>query len=318
MSLRKTPRRKYQLSSLKKKSGFLRQLPYWLLALPAIIYLLMFNYAPMFGAIIAFKDYKVRDGIFGSEWVGLRNFKYFFSSVDAPRILRNTVLYNLAFIFITKILVAAIFALMMYEINSKFAAKVYQTSMLIPHFMSYVVISAVLMIFLNPTSGMFNVIRQQFGLEGIMWYSEPKYWPFIIVFVNTWKDAGFASLYLYSSLLAIDSSLFEAADLDGAGKLRKIWHISVPALIPMICIIIINSLGSIMSSGIDLFLTVPLESTALIPTTDVIATYTYRGLKSSNYSYTSAVGLFQGVVGLILVLTSNGIIRKVNPENAMF
>ncbi|MBQ8648519.1 MAG: sugar ABC transporter permease [Clostridia bacterium] len=306
------------MSSLKKKSGFLRQLPYWLLALPAIIYLLMFNYAPMFGAIIAFKDYKVRDGIFGSEWVGLRNFKYFFSSVDAPRILRNTVLYNLAFIFITKILVAAIFALMMYEINSKLAAKVYQTSMLIPHFMSYVVISAVLMIFLNPTSGMFNVIRQQFGLEGIMWYSEPKYWPFIIVFVNTWKDAGFASLYLYSSLLAIDSSLFEAADLDGAGKLRKIWHISVPALIPMICIIIINSLGSIMSSGIDLFLTVPLESTALIPTTDVIATYTYRGLKSSNYSYTSAVGLFQGVVGLILVLTSNGIIRKVNPENAMF
>lgn len=318
MSLRKTPRRKYQLSSLKKKSGFLRQLPYWLLALPAIIYLLMFNYAPMFGAIIAFKDYKVRDGIFGSEWVGLRNFKYFFSSVDAPRILRNTVLYNFAFIFITKILVAAIFALMMYEINSKFAAKVYQTSMLIPHFMSYVVISAVLMIFLNPTSGMINVIRQQFGLEGIMWYSEPKYWPFIIVLVNTWKDAGFASLYLYSSLLAIDSSLFEAADLDGAGKLRKIWHISIPALIPMICIIIINSLGSIMSSGIDLFLTVPLESTALIPTTDVIATYTYRGLKSSNYSYTSAVGLFQGVVGLILVLTSNGIIRKVNPENAMF
>ena len=318
MSLRKTPRRKYQLSSLKKKSGFLRQLPYWLLALPAIIYLLMFNYAPMFGAIIAFKDYKVRDGIFGSEWVGLRNFKYFFSSVDAPRILRNTVLYNFAFIFITKILVAAIFALMMYEINSKFAAKVYQTSMLIPHFMSYVVISAVLMIFLNPTSGMINVIRQQFGLEGIMWYSEPKYWPFIIVLVNTWKDAGFASLYLYSSLLAIDSSLFEAADLDGAGKLRKIWHISIPALIPMICIIIINSLGSIMSSGIDLFLTVPLDSTALIPTTDVIATYTYRGLKSSNYSYTSAVGLFQGVVGLILVLTSNGIIRKVNPENAMF
>lgn len=306
------------MSSLKKKSGFLRQLPYWLLALPAIIYLLMFNYAPMFGAIIAFKDYKVRDGIFGSEWVGLRNFKYFFSSVDAPRILRNTVLYNFAFIFITKILVAAIFALMMYEINSKFAAKVYQTSMLIPHFMSYVVISAVLMIFLNPTSGMINVIRQQFGLEGIMWYSEPKYWPFIIVLVNTWKDAGFASLYLYSSLLAIDSSLFEAADLDGAGKLRKIWHISIPALIPMICIIIINSLGSIMSSGIDLFLTVPLESTALIPTTDVIATYTYRGLKSSNYSYTSAVGLFQGVVGLILVLTSNGIIRKVNPENAMF
>ncbi len=306
------------MNKLKKKSDFRRQLPYWLLALPAIIYLFLFNYAPMFGAIIAFKDYKVRDGIFGSDWVGFRNFEYFFKSIDAVRILRNTILYNLAFMFLTGILFAAIMALMLYEVKSKMAAKLYQTSMLIPHFMSYVVISIIALIFLNPTSGILNVVIRQMGGEGIMWYSEPKYWPFIIVFVNLWRDMGFASLYLYSSLLAIDSSLFEAAQLDGAGKLRQIWHISVPSLVPMICIIIIQRLGNILSSNFGLFQLVPMESGALLSTTDVISTYVYRGLQSNNFSYTAAVGLFQGVVGLILVLISNSVIKKVNPNNAMF
>ena len=306
------------MNKLKKKSDFRRQLPYWLLALPAIIYLFLFNYAPMFGAIIAFKDYKVRDGIFGSDWVGFRNFEYFFKSIDAVRILRNTILYNLAFMFLTGILFAAIMALMLYEVKSKMAAKLYQTSMLIPHFMSYVVISIIALIFLNPTSGILNVVIRQMGGEGIMWYSEPKYWPFIIVFVNLWRDMGFASLYLYSALLAIDSSLFEAAQLDGAGKLRQIWHISVPSLVPMICIIIIQRLGNILSSNFGLFQLVPMESGALLSTTDVISTYVYRGLQSNNFSYTAAVGLFQGVVGLILVLISNSVIKKVNPNNAMF
>lgn len=302
----------------KKSSNFRKLLPYWLLVLPGMIYMFIFNYVPMFGAMIAFKNYRVADGILGSKWVGFRNFKYFFESIDATRILRNTILYNIAFLILTGVVLAAIISLMLYEVRSKVALKVYHTSMLVPHFMSYVVISILVLVFLDPTSGIFNVIRNALGLEKIMWYSEPKYWPFIIIFVNVWRDVGFASLYLYSALLNIDESLFEAAELDGAGKLRRIWHISIPALVPMLCIVVISRLGHILSANLGLFQLVPLESSALLPTTDVISTYIVRGLQSSNLSYTAAVGLFQGVVGLILVLVSNGIIRKVSPENAMF
>lgn len=302
----------------KKSSNFRKLLPYWLLVLPGMIYMFIFNYVPMFGAMIAFKNYRVADGILGSKWVGFRNFKYFFESIDATRILRNTILYNIAFLILTGVVLAAIISLMLYEVRSKVALKVYHTSMLVPHFMSYVVISILVLVFLDPTSGIFNVIRNALGGEKIMWYSEPKYWPFIIIFVNVWRDVGFASLYLYSALLNIDESLFEAAELDGAGKLRRIWHISIPALVPMLCIVVISRLGHILSANLGLFQLVPLESSALLPTTDVISTYIVRGLQSSNFSYTAAVGLFQGVVGLILVLVSNGIIRKVSPENAMF
>lgn len=302
----------------KKSSNFRKLLPYWLLVLPGMIYMFIFNYVPMFGAMIAFKNYRVADGILGSKWVGFRNFKYFFESIDATRILRNTILYNIAFLILTGVVLAAIISLMLYEVRSKVALKVYHTSMLVPHFMSYVVISILVLVFLDPTSGIFNVIRNALGGEKIMWYSEPKYWPFIIIFVNVWRDVGFASLYLYSALLNIDESLFEAAELDGAGKLRRIWHISIPALVPMLCIVVISRLGHILSANLGLFQLVPLESSALLPTTDVISTYIVRGLQSSNLSYTAAVGLFQGVVGLILVLVSNGIIRKVSPENAMF
>lgn len=302
----------------KKSSNFRKLLPYWLLVLPGMIYMFIFNYVPMFGAMIAFKNYRVADGILGSKWVGFRNFKYFFESIDATRILRNTILYNIAFLILTGVVLAAIISLMLYEVRSKVALKVYHTSMLVPHFMSYVVISILVLVFLDPTSGIFNVIRNALGGEKIMWYSEPKYWPFIIIFVNVWRDVGFASLYLYSALLNIDESLFEAAELDGAGKLRRIWHISIPALVPMLCIVVISRLGNILSANLGLFQLVPLESSALLPTTDVISTYIVRGLQSSNFSYTAAVGLFQGVVGLILVLVSNGIIRKVSPENAMF
>jgi len=302
----------------KRTSTFRKLLPYWLLVLPGIIYMFIFNYVPMFGAMIAFKNYRVADGILGSKWVGFRNFKYFFESIDATRILRNTILYNIAFLILTGVVLAAIISLMLYEVRSKIALKVYHTSMLVPHFMSYVVISILVLVFLDPTSGIFNVIRNALGADKIMWYSEPKYWPFIIIFVNVWRDVGFASLYLYSALLNIDESLFEAAELDGAGKLRRIWHISIPALVPMLCIVVISRLGNILSANLGLFQLVPMESSALLPTTDVISTYIVRGLQSSNFSYTAAVGLFQGVVGLILVLISNGIIRKVSPENAMF
>ena len=285
-------------SRLKKRSDFLINFPYLLLALPAILYLFVFNYLPMFGAVMAFKDYTYRSGIFGSPWAGLRHFEYFFTSNDAVRVLRNTVLYNLWFMILIGVVGGAIVALLLYEVKSRMAVKVYQTSMLLPFFLYWVVLAGIAYLFLNPTSGLLNVLRQSI--------------------CEVWKTIGMASLYFYAALLAIDPCLFEAAALDGAGKFRQMVHISIPELLPMVCITIITRLGAILGGEFGLYYQIPMDSGALYPTTDVLGTYLYRGLASGNFSATAAVGLFQSVVGLVLVLISNSIIRKISPDNAMF
>lgn len=306
------------VGKLKKRNDFLNNFPYLLLALPAILYLFIFNYLPMFGAIMAFKDYTYRSGIFGSPWAGWRHFQYFFTSNDAVRILRNTILYNLWFMLLIGVVGGAVIALLLYEVKSRMAVKVYQTSMLLPFFLSWVVLAGIAYLFLNPTSGLLNVLRQSMGLEKIMWYSEPKYWPVILTVCEVWKTIGMASLYFYAALLAIDPCLFEAASLDGAGKLKQMLHISIPELMPMVCITIITRLGGVLGGEFGLYYQIPMDSGALYPATDVLGTYLYRGLASGNFSATAAVGLFQSVVGLILVLISNSIIRKISPDNAMF
>lgn len=302
----------------KKRSKFRKSLPCILMALPAVICMLIFQYLPMFGVVIAFKDYNYRDGIFKSPWAGFKHFKFFLQSNDVIRVLRNTILYNLASLLIIGLFLGMVVALLLYEVRSRRANKLYQTTMLIPSFLSWVVIAGIGLMFLNPASGILNTILEHFGKEGIAWYSEPKYWPFILMIVWIWKDAGMASLYFYSALLAIDTELFEAAAIDGAGRLRQIWHISVPCLKPMACITIILRLGNILSSDLGMFYQLPMDSGPLYPATDVLSTYLQRGLQSGNLSTTAAVGLFQSVVGVVLILTSNTIIKKISPEHAMF
>lgn len=302
----------------RKKSRFMQCLPYIFLSLPAMIYMVIFNYLPMFGVVLAFKDYNFASGITGSHWVGLKYFRYFFESNDAMRVLRNTILYNLVFLLVIGLFFGIFLALLLYEIQSKFANKLYQTAMLLPFFLSYVIVAAISYMFLSPSSGFFNTFLQAVGQAPIKWYSEPKYWPAILIFLETWKQAGLASLYFYAALLSIDTSLFEAAALDGAGRLRQIWYISMPELKTMACITIIMRLGQILSSDFGLFYQVPMDQGALYPTTDVLATYMLRGLQGGSISATAAVGLFQSVVGLVLVLASNSIIRKISPDNAMF
>ncbi len=209
-------------------------------------------------------------------------------------------------------------AILLYEIRSKFANKLYQTSMLMPFFLSYVIVAAVVYMFLSPSSGFFNSILKQLGANPVKWYSVPKYWPFILVFIEAWKQSGLASLYFYAALLSIDTSLFEAASLDGAGRLRQIWYVSLPELKPMACITLIMRLGAILGSDFGLFYQVPMDQGALYPTTDVLSTYLLRGLQGGSISATAAVGLFSSVVGLVLVVSSNMIIKKISPENSMF
>ncbi len=307
-------------SNLTKKKIFSEKtLVYTLLTLPAILWLVFFHYLPISGIVLAFKDYKYTKGIFGSDWIGLQNFKFFFESSDAAVILRNTTGYHLLCLLFINLIGGMIVALMLYEIRSRFANKLYQTAMLLPNFVSVTVIAFIVYMFLNPTNiGIINNIIISLGGKSINWYNEAKYWPFIMMFCHMWKSVGMASLYYYAALLSIDTSLFEAAHIDGAGKLKQIWHISVPELLPMACMTTITQLGSLLTASFDMYYQIPMNSGALYPVTDVISTYVYRGIEGGNIGATSAVGLFQSVVGLILILSSNAIIKKISPENAVF
>ena len=206
------------------RNGFKKSVPYILLSFPAMLYLFIFNYLPMFGIVLAFKDYRPALGILKSKWIGFQYFEYFFSSNDAVRVLRNTILYNLVFLLVIGLFFGMLLAILLYEIHSKFCNKMYQTAMLLPFFLSYVIITAICYMILSPTSGFLNSLLTSFGMNPVKWYSEYKYWPAILIIVETWKQAGFASLYFYAALLSIDTSLFEAASLDGAKRLSGTYR----------------------------------------------------------------------------------------------
>ncbi|MBO9605780.1 MAG: sugar ABC transporter permease [Paenibacillaceae bacterium] len=287
------------------------------LALPAILYFIVFHYTPMFGVILAFKDYKYIGGIFGSEWIGFKNFEYFFTSMDAWRITRNTVGYGAAFIVFGNIAAITV-ALLLFEIRSKFALKYYQTAMIMPRFLSWILVGYMTYALFSPTLGYMNQFRSLFGADPIDVYSNAKYWPVILVLVDVWKTVGLSSIIYYAALMSIDSELFEAARIDGAGKLRQTFAISLPALTPVIIVIVILAIGNIFRGDFGLFYNIPRDIGVLYPTTDVIDTYVFRGLRSGDFGISAAVGLFQSAVGLVLVVLSNWIVKKVNPDNSLF
>ena len=285
---------------------------------PGIILLIVFCYIPMFGIIIAFKDYRNNLGIFGSEWVGFENFKFFFTSQDAWRIMMNTVVYGELFIALR--LVAAVFvAILLYEIKSRLALKFYQTSMILPHFLSWVIVGYITYILLEPNMGIFNQIIRAFGGEGLQWYSEPNYWVGILPIVDLWKNIGLKCIMYYAALMGIDEELFEAAEMDGANRFKQIIYITIPSLVPLMTILTILDVGNVIRGDFGLFYTIPRDVGLLYPTTDIIDTYVYRGLRTGDdIGITTAVGLFQSVVGLIMVVGTNLVVRKISPENSLF
>lgn len=287
------------------------------LCLPGLVCLILFSYLPMFGITIAFKDYNPIKGIMASPWVGLENFKYFFLSQDAFRTIRNTLLYSVEFL-VLDLVFGVLIAVLLYNLKSRMAVKVYHTVILIPRFISIIVIAYMAYGFLNPTRGVLNKIIEFFGGTPVSWYTEPAYWPVIITIVYLWKSLGSGCLYYYAALTGIDETLFEAAEIDGANVLQKTWHVAIPELIPIMVMTTILGIGAIFSGDMGLFYNVPRNMGVLYETTDIINTYTYRALLGGSLEKSAAVGLFQSVVGLILVLTTNGIVRKVSPENSMF
>lgn len=296
---------------------FTKNIEFWLLCLPAIAFFIIFHYIPMFGATIAFKDFNYADGIFGSDWIGFENFKFFFMSQDAWRITRNTVGYSLINLTLGTAVYVGI-ALLLYEITNRKCIKTYQTIMIFPHFMSWVIVGYITHVLFSSEFGVLNKIITVFGGQKINWYSDPKVWPVILPLVNIWKNLGMSCIMYYAALMGIDSQIYEAAKIDGAGRWRQTISITIPELVPMIIIMTILSVGSIFRSDFGLYYQIPRDIGALYPTTDVIDTYVYRGLQGGDVGITAAVGLFQSFVGLVLVVLTNYIVKKVEPDNAMF
>lgn len=297
--------------------------PFLLMVLPGVIWFILFFYIPVFGNVVAFKDYRQTgngffDSVMKSEWVGLENFKFLFQSSDAFIITRNTLLYNLGFI-ILGLLFAVSIAIIFSEMRSKRLVKIYQTTTLFPYFISWVIISFFVYAFLSPDKGLFNNILQDIGLDPINWYNEPGYWPFILIFLGIWKGLGYNSIIYYASIMGIDPTYHEAAIVDGATKWQRIRYVTLPQLAPLMTILTILAVGNIFRADFGLFYQIPKNSGPLYNVTQVLDTYVYNGISGTgDIGMASAAGLYQSVIGCILVVTTNLIVRKIDKESALF
>lgn len=290
------------------------------LTLPVILLLAVFSYWPMFGIILAFKNYKVTRGIFGSEWMDplFKNFEFFVKSQDAFRVTRNTLLLNLLFIFAGTFCSVA-FALLLYEVKRAIHVKVYQTFAILPNFLSWVAISYIVYGLLDTEKGIINQIIRFFGGGNVSWYTEAQYWPIILLLVKIWSGVGISCIVYYAALMGVDEELFEAAEIDGATKLQRIRYISVPQLVPIITMMIILDIGKIFRADFGLFYNVTRNVGQLYPTTDVIDTYVFRALMvDGNIGMSSAASVIQSVVCMITLLITNAIVKKIEPDNALF
>ena len=303
---------------MKKRKHLKRYLSLYVMALPGLIYLFINNFMPLPGLVLAFKKYNAKKGIFGSPFVGFKNFKYLFVTKDAFIITRNTILYNLAFIVINTILAIAV-AILLAEMTSKMK-KLYQCLILLPYMISMVIVSYLVFGFLSTENGFINnTVLRALGMEPISWYMKKQYWPFILVFVNAWKVIGYNCIIYLAAILGIDRSIYESAAIDGASKWAQIKNITIPLLRPTVIMLTLLAVGRIFYSDFGLFYQVPQNQGALFSVTNTIDTYVYRGLlELGDMSMASAAGLYQSVIGFILILSANWAIRKIDPESAMF
>lgn len=294
-----------------------------LMVLPGAVWLVLFFYIPVLGNVVAFKNYKLTgDGfihsVMTSKWVGLDNFKFLFSSRDAFIITRNTLLYNAGFI-IFGLIVAVGLAIIFSELRSKKMVKIYQTTMLFPYFLSWIIISFFVYAFLSPDKGLLNNIIHSFGGEGQSWYNVVSFWPAFLLFIGIWKGLGYNSIIYYATIMGIDPTYYEAATVDGASKWQRIRHVTIPQLVPLITVLTILAVGNIFRADFGLFFQIPRDSGTIYSVTNVLDTYVYNGLaKTGDISMAAAAGLYQSVVGLILVISTNLIVRRLDKNSALF
>lgn len=310
---------KKQLSAKKKHFINKDDKALYVMALPTVIFLIIFCYMPMIGLIMAFQDYNVNLGMFGSKFVGLANFEYLFTTTDAWIITRNTVCYNAVFMVVNNCLAMAM-AMLLSELTARRYAKVLQTIYMLPYFLSWTVVAIVVTAFLDRDKGLVNQIIKAMGGTGkTNWYQQKALWPLLLVGLNAWKGVGYGTVLYLAVISGISHDFYEAAVLDGATKLQQAWYITLPQLRMVLCISIILAMGSIFRADFGLFYSVTLDSGRIYAVTDVIDTYIYRGLtKLANVGMSTAAGFYQSVVGLIMVLIANKVVTKIDPDSAMF
>lgn len=305
---------------MKKKNQFRwrKYLPLYSMLIPGMLYLFINNYVPMAGIIVAFKKYNYSKGILGSDWNGLKNFVFLFKTKDAFTITRNTVCYNLIFIFAGTAAAVAV-AVLLSELKAVRMRKIYQTLILLPFLVSIVVVSYIVYGFLSTEFGLVNHMMMNAGKDKVSWYSDPTWWPVIIVMVHAWKYIGYNCVLYYAALMGIDASYYEAAEIDGATRWQRIRFITLPAIRSTISIMVLMAIGKIFYSDFGLFYQVPMNSGPLIDVTNTIDTYVYRGLmETNNIGMSAAAGVYQSVVGFLLVVLANWIVRRQDSDNALF
>ena len=305
---------------MRRKRRFLQFLPLYIMLIPGAVYLIINNYLPMAGLLIAFKKINYSLGIFKSPWVGLSNFKYLFSNSDALIALRNTILYNLGFILFGNLL-AIVVAIALDSAKNKYFKQVSQVVYLIPFLLSTVIVSYIAFAFLSPTNGfMNNTILPMFGIDDpIKWYNEAKYWPVILNIVYLWMSFGYSSILYYSAVISIDKTYYEAAVVDGASTWKQIVHITLPGIKPTIITLVLLAIGRICYSDFGLFYLIPQHSGLLYSTTQTIDTFVYRALLELNdVGRSSAAGFLQSIFGFVLVFGANLLVNKLDKESALF
>ena len=310
------------LQARKRKNGLWKELKtnklLFIMIAPAIAFVILFNYVPFAGVVVAFKNFMYNKGIFGSPWVGFKNFDFLFRSGSIKRITVNTILYNVIFIavdVVSQITVAVILS----EVVGKKYAKVSQTMLLLPFFISWVVAGAIVYNVLGTDVGIINGMRKAAGLERISFMNTPKYWPYFFVFFHVWKGLGYGSVVYLSAITGIDQQIYEAAEIDGANVFQRIFKITLPLLKPTVMVLLLLSISSITKGDFSMFYNLTGNSPLLLEVSDVIDTFVYRSLtQSQNFSMAGAAGIYQSVMGFVIIMTVNTIVRKVQPEYALF
>ena len=305
-----------------------RKKPFWkkvkdnrtllLMCLPAVVFFIVFNYCPLPGVYIAFTNYNFRDGIFGSPFVGLKNFEFLIQSGELWKLTRNTLLYNVVFIVLGNV-VQITLAVMLNEVRNKYFKKVSQTIMFLPYFISVVLIGAIAFNILNYDTGALNTLLRETGGDPVKIYSMAGIWPFIIIFCQMWQQTGYGSVVYFAAICGIDSGMMEAAEVDGATSWQRIRYISLPSLKPTFIILLLFALGGIMKGNFGLFWNLVGNNSQLFQSTDIIETFVYRTMTTqNNFSTSSAVGLYQSIFGFALVMFSNWLVKRIDPDYALF
>ena len=289
-----------------------------LMCLPAIAFFFVFCYMPMPGMYIAFVKYNYKQGIFGSPFVGLKNFTFLFTSGQLSLLLRNTVLYNLAFIIIGNVL-QVFFAILLNEVRCRVFKKTTQSLMFLPYFISDVLVSLLVYNLLNYDFGFISNLVRSMGGEMPKIYQNASAWPLVIILVNIWKGTGYGTVVYFAAITSMDTSMLEAAQIDGANGFQKIRYIILPTLKPTVIVLFLFAIGGILMGNFGLFYNLVGNNSVLFSTTDIIETYVYRSMMNSfNFAQSSAVGLFQSVVGFFIVLGANAFVKHLDPDYALF